>query len=162
MGSFHGKRCRWFRFSLRTLLIALLIFGCIFWAVNLKLQQDYQIVAYLKIEQPPSIGPRSPNNHQATIRSHISNITSPVVTKAALSNSDIAKLSSIKNASDPVTWLQQNISISQPLDSELVQLTLRTKRPEEDVMILNAIIAAYLESLDPSDAKQIKILMPAK
>ena len=74
-------------------------------------------------------------------------IKSRLVLSAALRDDAVAKLSSIKNRSDRVAWLEQNLQVTNLANSELLQVALRSGTEcsnEDQVAIVNAVVRSYM------------------
>ena len=68
----------------------------------------------------------------------------PFVLNAALRKEDVSSLPVVVGQTDPVDWLQEYLEVAFPADSEIMQVTFKTRDPEYCKKIVNAIVDAYL------------------
>ncbi len=84
-------------------------------------------------------------------------IKSRLVLSAAIRDDAISKLTSIKNRTDPVAWLEQNLEVTNLKNSELLRIALRpgSKCSKEDqVAIINAVVAYYMNQVVDAEANK--------
>jgi chromosome segregation ATPase len=55
----------------------------------------------------------------------------------------ISRLPILKHQEDPVAWLQRNLSVSFPLNGEIMKISLSTDDPEDASDIVTAVVDAY-------------------
>jgi hypothetical protein len=153
-------RRRKLQFGLRGLLLLMVVLGCIFAILELSWRRDPKAVAYLRIV--PTVSPLGyvhTAQYQASLQSHQSAVKSPAVIDTVLANPKIAMLPVIARNGDAVRWLQQNVSVSHPVESDLIVLNLRCKPLGEAKQVLDAFVDAYLDSVkNKGSAKQVKSL----
>jgi capsular exopolysaccharide synthesis family protein len=67
---------------------------------------------------------------------------------SALRQPGISALKTIQDEKeDPVGWLQTNIQVTAPMESEVLQVRLRGDRPDDVWQIVNAVTKAYLSDV---------------
>lgn len=71
----------------------------------------------------------------------------PFVLNAALRKEDVSSLPVVVGQTDPVDWLQEYLEVAFPADSEIMQVTFKTRDPEYCKKIVNAIVDAYLNEV---------------
>jgi len=74
-------------------------------------------------------------------------MTSRFVLNAALKKPGIAQCEYIRQEDDPLTWLRENIQVSFPGNSEILQIALTGDDPPQLVKIVNAVKDAYMEEV---------------
>jgi polysaccharide biosynthesis transport protein len=82
-------------------------------------------------------------------------IRSGFVLTAALRRPEVRKLNIEGQHQDPVGWLAQQIKVKSPENTEIVQISMTGKDPEQAVQLVNAVVDAYLaEFVDVNRNKQ--------
>jgi capsular exopolysaccharide synthesis family protein len=74
-------------------------------------------------------------------------LLSRYVLMAALRQPQVAELQAIREHPDPVTWVQQNLRVRFPGNSELMEVSFTSGKPEESATIVNAVVDAYLQEV---------------
>ncbi|MCS7306529.1 MAG: polysaccharide biosynthesis tyrosine autokinase [Thermoguttaceae bacterium] len=74
-------------------------------------------------------------------------MTSRFVLSAALKKPGVSQCEYIKQEDDPLTWLRENIQVSFPGNSEILQIALTGDDPSQLVTIVNAVKDAYMEEV---------------
>jgi polysaccharide biosynthesis transport protein len=75
----------------------------------------------------------------------IEHIKGPTVIRRALRAPGITQLSIVKEQPDPVQWLQAELNLTYPNDSEILRVMMSGDRPAELVKIINAVVTAYFD-----------------
>jgi capsular polysaccharide biosynthesis protein len=60
---------------------------------------------------------------------------------------EVARLLPVRESDDPVAWLQGRLSVTRPGNTEIVVLSVRRPAPEEALILVNAVLDAYIETL---------------
>ena len=82
-------------------------------------------------------------------------LNSPLVLTAALRKPEINSLSIFKkHQNDPVSWLQQNLKVTFPGDSEIMKVSLYDSNQKEAVKMLRAVVDAYLTEIVETERRQ--------
>ena len=77
-----------------------------------------------------------------------------LVLRAALRKPDVAKLPSVQQAvkaGDAPSWLKQRLNVDFPGNSELMEVCLTSDDPKEAVILVNAVVDAYLTEIVNAD-----------
>ncbi|MBN2291385.1 MAG: AAA family ATPase [Pirellulales bacterium] len=74
-------------------------------------------------------------------------IKSPYVFMAALRKKKIANLSIVKAENDALAWLQDEVRAGYINESEIMRVSLTSKKPKEATELVNAIVDAYIEEV---------------
>jgi capsular exopolysaccharide synthesis family protein len=75
-------------------------------------------------------------------------IKSRLVLNAALNHPGVATLASArKDVGDPVEWLEKQIKVDLPTNSDLIQISIYSEHPEEIAPLANAVADAYMEEI---------------
>jgi capsular exopolysaccharide synthesis family protein len=81
-------------------------------------------------------------------------IQSLLVLNSALSSLDAGKLQTLANQKDPVDYLKKKLLVSFPNGSDLLEIQLSGRYPEELATIVNAVTQAYQEEVVNYDRKK--------
>jgi hypothetical protein len=83
-------------------------------------------------------------------------IRSRLVLSAALRDPKIAQRPSIKNRPDPLDWLQQNLVVTNPENSEVLQVAMAPGSASgvDQAAIIDAVVGAYMEQVVNADAQR--------
>src|SRR5207245_88924 len=84
-------------------------------------------------------------------------IRSRLVLNAALHQREVSQLPSIKNRTDPIAWLQQNLEVINLKDTEFLQISLAAgsgSSGKDQAAIINAVVRAYMEEVANVDIKR--------
>jgi hypothetical protein len=76
---------------------------------------------------------------------------------AALQQPGIAQLEAVKNRTDPDSWLSAQLEVTNPLDTELLQIALIPSSgvsPQEQATLVNAVVKAYMDEIVLDEAKR--------
>ncbi len=74
-------------------------------------------------------------------------MTSRFVLNAALRRSNVAQCEYLQKEEDPLTWLRENIQVTFPGNSEILQIALTGDDPTQLVAIVNGVKDAYMEEV---------------
>ena len=89
-------------------------------------------------------------NYQWYLKTQCVMIKGRLLLSTALADRRASQLLSIKNRSDPITWLQQNLEVTNPKDTELLQVSLASSSgasTSDQAVIINAIVHAYIDEV---------------
>jgi len=116
--------------------------------------KDHTVVSLLRVSlRPDSI--TNPANTPVNLQEYkifkatqAQLLRSPVVLTAALRKPGIAALSIYqREEADPIAWLRENLDVSFPGDSEIMQVSLTDPNTAEAVTVLRAVVDAYLSEI---------------
>jgi succinoglycan biosynthesis transport protein ExoP len=80
-------------------------------------------------------------------------IRSPHILNSVLQREQVA--SKLKNGpSDPLTWLQQTVSVSYPDDAEIMNVSVRTDDRDLSEALANTIVDVYLDDVNEAERRQ--------
>src|SRR5262249_54069194 len=87
-------------------------------------------------------------NHQ---RTQIATVKSRFVRQAAVSQLEPLHLAALSTKSDPVGWLEKEISADFTVAPEILRVTMKGSDPDELLLILNTVRDAYLQGIINKD-----------
>jgi hypothetical protein len=121
--------------------------------LNRRKQTVPTVSALLHVaEQPPSIlhhpqsGPSSHQDFENYKRDQIALIKSRAVLHGALEEPKVRGLTVVSQQGDPITWLKRNLQV-EFVGDEILRIGLSGARPEELVILVNAVVHTYLKEL---------------
>ena len=145
----HSLRRRW----LLSLLMGLLAAGTaalLLWILFpqsskaqalLRVDSQQREIAF-KIDADPSAKFETYKSRQAAL------MTSNYVLQAALRSPDIAALNPISTQTDPIRWLQENLEVKYPIDSDILSVSLAAEFQGDELRrVIDAICDAYMEQV---------------
>ncbi len=78
-------------------------------------------------------------------------ITTPFVLNAALRDDEVRNLPLVANKTEPVVWMKENVDAEFQADGEIMEVGFTSSDPRASVMLVNAIVSAYLEEVVNSE-----------
>jgi capsular exopolysaccharide synthesis family protein len=90
---------------------------------------------------------RDPFEFKRFCASQAAQITTPTVLLGALRDQRVSQQPILKEQDDPVKFLQENLHVSFPNDSELMRIAMTTEVPDQAVVIVNAVTDEYMEKV---------------
>jgi len=143
----HAFRRRWLPAVALGLLSAALL-GLPVWFL---LPRGYEAVAWLRVRDKTgmfsSVG-RDSAEYESYRRTQAQLIKSPFVLVSALRRAGIAELPTmVEEKEDQVGWLTDNIVVSTPMESEVLQVRLRGEHASDIKEIVNAVTRSYLDDI---------------
>lgn len=81
-------------------------------------------------------------------------ITSPYVLNAALRKPEMAQLPMIRAEEKPLAWLESELRVEYPGDSEILRIGLRGDDSEQPIKIVQATMEAYLEEIAQAERQE--------
>ncbi|HTQ40894.1 MAG TPA: HAMP domain-containing sensor histidine kinase, partial [Pirellulales bacterium] len=122
---------------------------------------ESEVVAWLHVGglqhwAPPNGLPASSksNEYQTYRQSQTALIKSPTVLQDALKLDGITDLPLLRAQAEPLRFLEDNIIVVAPLDSELLQIKMRGTDPEQLVKIVNAVKDSYIQHVVQTEGKE--------
>jgi capsular exopolysaccharide synthesis family protein len=104
--------------------------------------------------KPPFILKENPRDDFATYqRTQAALVRQPFVLNAALRNPRVSELSLVQKHSDPIEWLETALTVDFAQSPELMRINLTSEKPQELIILLNAIVNAYLEEVVSDDQR---------
>jgi hypothetical protein len=93
--------------------------------------------------------PRYLKTQETLIKSHL-------VLRRALLDRKVAQLPAIKDQTDPIAWLQQNLEVTNPNGSEVLEISMEASRLSgvDQAAIINAVLQAYMDAVVNVDARR--------
>ena len=113
---------------------------------------NYDVVAYLRVGDDPVKSTRSdfrnPAEYEAYRKTQAARIKSPLVLqKAILKLSEDPSVSMLRAEREPQRFLEDEISVSAPLEQELLAIRMRGRDPQQLVKIVNVVRDSYVENV---------------
>jgi len=96
-------------------------------------------------------------NYQSYLKTQSVLIKSRLVLSVALGDHRVSQLLSIKDRSDPIAWLLQNLEVTNPKDTEILSVSLASRSGvsgSDQAAIINAVVQAYLDEVVNADLKR--------
>lgn len=81
-------------------------------------------------------------------------VTSFPVMTAVLRDRSINQLESVRNEDDPIVWLQDNLIVEYPGDTEIMRISIRTENKKDSVAIVGKVVEIYLREIVENERKQ--------
>lgn len=119
------------------------------WAVHTYVHPSYQATSLVKIDAGlelfGSLHGGSNNVNGSYLTTQVNLFTSVAVLDAALKNAEVRDLQMIRSAEDPIDELRKNLVINIRPGTSLVDVSIKSKSPEEGKTIVNAVVDAFIE-----------------
>ncbi|MCA9167118.1 MAG: hypothetical protein KDB23_05600, partial [Planctomycetales bacterium] len=148
----HSLRRRWLMGLGLGFLVSSIIAALLWLLVPVK----YEALAQLRIHRnPPELlrdkfaRPQLPQDFEITKQTQAALIRSPRVLEAALREPGIAQLPLVRDEpwfgerDNPVAWLDRQLKIEFAPNSELLQISMKERRPDDLKKVLEAVIKSY-------------------
>ncbi len=146
-------RRRW----LSALLVGLLVgtgAGCAVWFFLPPPKQIARTQLHAPLIPQGFLGPAENRlTGEAFLRNQAFIIKDPFVLNAVLNDSEAAKQSVLKEQPDQLQWLSDEIKVDF-LGSEFIQISMSGDRPQELLVLVNAVRKAYLEQTTDKEVKE--------
>ncbi len=142
----HALRRRW----LLAMIVGLLVGAPLAAALWLITPENYEVVAWLRVGDPQRLNDsnsiRGPEYDQYR-KTQAAQIRAPIVLEDALNKEGIATLPMLRSEKEPRRFLEDEVMVVAPPDSELLQIKMRGKDPKQLVMIVNAVKDSYIDNV---------------
>ena len=144
----HALRRRWLLAAIVGALIAVPI-AALVWLVT---PDTYDVVAYLRVGDDPVKSTKSdfrnPAEYEAYRKTQANRIKSPLVLQNAISKlSEDPTISMLRTEREPQRFLEDEVSVSAPLEQELLAIRMRGRDPNQLVKIVNAVRDSYVDNV---------------
>ena len=144
----HALRRRWLLAAIVGALIAVPI-AALVWLVT---PDTYDVVAYLRVGDDPVKSTKSdfrnPAEYEAYRKTQAARIKSPLVLQNAISKlSEDPTISMLRTEREPQRFLEDEVSVSAPLEQELLAIRMRGRDPNQLVKIVNAVRDSYVDNV---------------
>lgn len=158
IGLLRALRRRW-QLATGLGIVCALAAGFGMWAIyHYVLAPKFTAYALLAV----SAGPRkilfptaeSDTGTYSSLTTHAILIRSPFVLSAALRRPGVAQLDTVREQADPVGWLEKNVQVSFPAQSEVLRIALSGENPSDLPVIVNAVKEAYVEEIGDTEQKR--------
>lgn len=80
-------------------------------------------------------------------------LKSRLVIQQALRAPSVAKLPVVKQQKDPVAWLEKRLDVDNLVATEIVRVAVHGDTPEEQALLVNAVVDAYLQEVIHKDQR---------
>ena len=153
-------RCHW-----GCALLAGLILGTLAAAVLLVIcRPQYEAMAQIQVRAVPPdflIDSLSPSllDYEGFVNTQIALLRSPNVIDKTLKAPEVARLPSVIKQRDRRDWLIRKLHIKRILNSEIVQVSIKTNSAEESEKIVNAVVDAYFNFIEEVDQERTRRLL---
>jgi succinoglycan biosynthesis transport protein ExoP len=145
----HALRRRW----LMAVILALPISAAAAWAVWSYMPRQYTATAILRLSssenallfQPADGAAGAGNTFDAYKRTQRQLLRSRFVITPALRDGSLANVPVLLDQRDAVEWLENNLSVSFPDESELMYVSLSAANAEGLHQLVNGVVQAYLD-----------------
>jgi capsular exopolysaccharide synthesis family protein len=123
------------------------------------LAAKYTAFAQLKVAaSEPRLVPGPPgdgrNDFATYLRTQAAAIKNRYVLNAALKREDVRQLSIVRQQSEPITWLEDELKIDMQEGNEIVVVKMTGTEPAELTTLVNAVTQSYLTEVVNVDRKQ--------
>jgi len=142
----HACRRRWAPATLLGLLLSVLLAV----PVWIFYPRSYEAVSWLRVRDKGGMLSRGRDSSEleAYKKTNLSLMKSSNVLQAALRRPGIESLPTLREAgADQVGWISRKLQVVAPQDSEVVQVKLRGKNPDDVAKIINAVITSFLDDV---------------
>ncbi|HEY2827122.1 MAG TPA: polysaccharide biosynthesis tyrosine autokinase [Pirellulales bacterium] len=142
----HSLRRRWLLALVAGLLVGIPL-AALLWLVT---PENYEVVAWLRVGDPQRLAEerfRDAPEYESYRKTQAARIRSPLVLQAALNKEGIESLPVLRAEPEPRRFLEDEIIVVAPPDSELLQIKMRGKDPQQLVKIVNAVKDSYVDNV---------------
>jgi capsular exopolysaccharide synthesis family protein len=139
----HAFRRRWLLSLIAGLLVGVPV-AALVWLVT---PENYEVVAWLRVGDPPGTVIRNPTEYDQYRKTQAARIKSPTVLQGAFRKEGIADLPMLRSQREPLQFLQDELTVVSPLDSEVLLIKMRGKDAKQLVKIVNAVQEAYIDNV---------------
>ncbi len=122
---------------------------------------EYKATAYIRIDtDEPNLMPdrttRQTNQQIYEIfkNTQLQYVKGPFVFNAALRQKAISELRCVKRERDAGKWLDEELKVSFPGESQIMEVSLKTDDPDEAAMVVGAVVDAYMEEVVGQKTKE--------
>ena len=158
MGLLHSFRRRW----LPGTLIGLVIGGIVGALMFLMIPENYEARALLRVRMSQNdlldAGKRnyaSQQEYAVYKQTQAALMASPYVLNAAIRSPEIQSLGIISTEDHPVAYLEEELRVEYPGDSEILRVTLAAANDKEAIQVVNAVVKAYSEEIAQSERNDL-------
>jgi capsular exopolysaccharide synthesis family protein len=143
----HALRRRWLLALCVGLMLAVPAAGLV-WLIA---PTNFDVAGYLHVGDPPSVAsgekPRNASEYESFRKTQVALIKSVGVLSEALKTPGVADLPMLVNRSEPIKFLEDEISVTAPMETELLQIRMQGKDAQQLVKIVNAVRQSYLDNI---------------
>ncbi|MEZ6070282.1 MAG: polysaccharide biosynthesis tyrosine autokinase [Pirellulales bacterium] len=145
----HCLRRRWFLATTLGMVLGLILAGAAYFLVPVKTPVEAFVL--ISREQQHIVGNesrvRDPFEFNQFRLSQAAQITTPTVLVAALRDQRVSQQPLLKEQEDPIKFLQDNLQVTFPGDSELMRIAMTSEAPEQAEVIVNAVLEQYMDKV---------------
>jgi polysaccharide biosynthesis transport protein len=152
----HALRRRWLLAAIVGALIAVPV-AALVWLVT---PDNYDVVAYLHVgddavKGTKTGGMRNQAEYDYYRKTQAQRIRSPLVLQNALRKlSEDDSVTMLRAEREPQRFLEDEVSVSAPLEQELLAIRMRGRDPRQLVKIVNAVRDSYMENIANSENQE--------
>ncbi len=152
----HAVRRRWTLALGLGLLVSGLVCGLVWYLVPVR----YEAYATVKVSnERPSVFDQQhitrPDDFKIFKATQQQLVTSNLVMNAVLRDRSINQLSTFRELSeDPVIWLQDQLMVEYPGDTEIMRISIRTEKLDDSVKIVDKVVEVYLKEIVDNERRK--------
>ncbi|MGA0041246.1 MAG: hypothetical protein ACO3NZ_15490, partial [Pirellulales bacterium] len=131
----HAFRRQW----IPAVFLGIVLAGVLAPLAWFMLPKGYEAVAWLRVRGTGDMLSNtsgSGGEYESYRKTQAQLITSPFVLASAMRKPEMTTLSTFVDVEDPVAWLQGNLQVATPAESEVLQIRLRAQNPEDAAKIV--------------------------
>ena len=149
----------WKRFNLVSLLLALIVTGggygvWTFYTAKFRAQARLQVLSQRPIVLFRTVETETENNYKRYQKTQQTLVKSRLVINVALLDGNVSKYRMVREQSDPIAWLQDNLEVEFVGDSEVMEIALSGDDPVELAGLVNAVKKAYMGEVVNVDTRR--------
>lgn len=133
----------------RSCLLSLLILAT---PLLCSCSEQQTAISLIRIRAPQRADQRETELYRQT---QMALITSPFVLNAALRDPQISDLAIIKQQQNPIAWLQNQLQVTSPGDSEIVKIELVSANQNESLLLIDTVVAQFLDEVHGAERKEM-------
>jgi polysaccharide biosynthesis transport protein len=141
----HAFRRRWLISAVAALPLAAVVAAAV-WCLQPRTYTATAILRLASVETPlvfETADATTPNSFDVFKRTQRQLLRSRFVMLRALRDEKISRIPVIKNQPDPIAWLEANLLVTFPDESEIMHVALATDEPGGLHEIVNSLVEAY-------------------
>ena len=151
---------QWWKWVVPAGVCLALAAGTLIWCVHVP---KYEATALVKIEsEVPFIAFENGRPNHGTdsyVQTQIELLRGPVVLERVLSRPAVAATQDVKQEFDPLTDLQEKVSVRQVGKSELYQVSYKSSSAKDAAAVANAIVEEYLLMQDREEQDRAQVVI---
>ena len=158
MGLLHSFRRKWLPGALIGSVLASLVAGLMFFLIPV----NHEAVALMRVRMAREELLQNRNARYASEREYATYkqtqaalMSSPYVLNAAVRSPEIQALGIISTEDHPVAYLEDELRVEFPGDSEILRVSLAAENDKEAIKVVDAVVRAYTEEIAQSERNDV-------